>query len=161
MANALRVRLGAIRCALQNIEGMARHEATSRIHADAVLTLLSRTHVMMDPVEKADLVGMVNAVPWADGHEIGILNLLQDGGKKNHPKRLQQDYLAFPEHMTAKIWRSVLDKDVPATAVLTTFVVRLCRLGLRCPKEHTFKLLASLWMHLTLEEPLNILLTQK
>ena len=101
----------------------------------------------------AALAEIAVAIPWAsDVHTSTVLTALTPAVATMLPpgkrRRSQQNFLSFCSYGTAAFWGG-LAGDAPSGAKLQMVLSRAIRLGLRCPSEHSLKLLCSLWAFVT------------
>ena len=147
-AAALRIRLGAIGAALRSVVGTDRHEAMSRVQANAVCAMLNRGWATISPDDKAALAIMANNVDWYAGHDMPILAILAKEASGNS-RNAQQKYTTFVEFFTEDNWSKLLPADgevPPINACLNIIIQRVVRLGGYNACEFTTKLMTSLWL---------------
>ena len=148
-AAAMRIRLGAIGAALRSAVGTDRHDAMSRVQANAVVAMLNRGWATLSSDDKAALAIMVNNVDWYAGHDMPILALLARDSASGNTRTAQQKYTSFVEFLTEDNWSKLLpaDGDVPpSNACLNIIIQRVVRLGGYNAREFTTKLMTSMWL---------------
>ena len=79
MSQALRVRVGAVRVALERLAGeQGKHATKSRVQSAAIQEIIKRSISLYSAEDKADLVKLITDVQWAIGDDTAILSLFKD-----------------------------------------------------------------------------------
>ena len=112
MASAIKVRLGAVRCHLQGLQGTPQHAANSRTQSAALVDVLCSSMALLTNEEKAHIAVVLSTIPWAAGDDAAILSLLMSGTSSTLVnRRPQQDFRAIVDHITTDMWQQLLDKE--------------------------------------------------
>ena len=143
MAQLLATRLGAIRICLDS-SPPERRASLSRAQSAAMVEMVKKYAVELSGEQKADLTLRVAEINWNDNDDMHLLNALNP--MNSGSKIVLQDYMMFYHFLCSALWKQLLDTELVADVKLTMLCNHLIRLGLRHPKEHTSKLMASLWM---------------
>ena len=109
-----------------------------------MVEMVKKYAVELSGEQKADLILRVAQINWNDNDDMHLLNALTPSNSGS--KIVLQDYMMFYHFLFSALWKQLLDTELVADVKLTMLCNHLIRLGLRHPKEHTSKLMASLWM---------------
>jgi hypothetical protein len=155
-----KARLAAARAVLGGQVGQAGHAQFSKLQALAVIDLVNKAQYTAE--ELSTLSAIVADVPFAPDDRTAILTAMTaaangvtslPAGKR---RRSQQNYLGFVNYFTDTDWDQLCDVNLESAAKLTLIIAVVLALGLRCPSEHTIKLLCSFYLVVT-EDPVSLL----
>ena len=133
----------SIRTMLEQAPSCQRPQLAS-IQADAVIHMASSSSLTKE--ERASL----SAIACQTGFPDAILQrVLTSFVPKRGSRRTQQQFEQFIHFLTAGDWEILLDVKTSLSVARVTVFLRLQRLGLRLPKEHTIKLMCSLCLFVT------------
>ena len=137
-------RIGCAKSLLSRHADWGDHEHVSKLQRDAILSLLDR--ITLDPEHKADVAAEMSGIQWYGNHGNDILQKMAEEQVIKHKRRAQQDYRAFLSFLTLLVWNWLLDDETSSEAKLGIIITALLQLGLRCPREPTYKLMTSFWI---------------
>lgn len=138
-------RIGAARLVLEQVRGQAAHEHISRLQCGALCELFEKAALSAE--ERAEVASKVIGLAWAADHgmrALGALTPAEQPGPKR--RRAQQNFDAIVSYGTQAFWDHLGQASIVANAKLDAIIGLSIRLGLRCPSEHTLKLMNSLWL---------------
>lgn len=147
----VRARIGAARLTLNQMSDSSARTNMSRLQAGALLDQI-RSVKDLGPAEAAALAEEVARVPWCTGDLERILDGLHPVQSRVANRRAQQNFLQFLNYLPAKTWSVLQSPQAPPSNKLHEMLVLACRLGMRCPSEHTTKWLTSAWLLLSKPE---------
>lgn len=144
---ALKARLAGARVLLESHVGKPTHEALSRLQADAVLELVADATLSAEV--RSDLASAMTEIQWRQVDLTRLLAALTASAKALPPgkrRRSQQNYTSVLNFVTDGEWEDLTSGSVNAAAKLSIIINIAIGLGLRCPSEHSAKLLCSWWL---------------
>lgn len=145
MSGRVAARIGAARLVLEQVRGQPAHEHISRLQCAALCELFEQ--VAPSAEERAELASKIIGFHWAGDHGVRVLSALtpteEPGPKK---RRSQQNFDAMVSYGTQEFWDHLGDSAAVSNSKLDSIISMGIRLGLRCPSEHTLKLMNSLWV---------------
>lgn len=143
----IKARLGAVRLALGGLPEGQRHQQLSKLQSIALADQIKGMD--LDPATAVTIAELLTEIKWAEGDLDRVLAVLQPKEHKESTRRKQQNFQQILNYFTDGQWTMLLSSDVPPTNKLHELLLQACRLGMRCPSEHTTKWIASIWMHLS------------
>ena len=146
---AVRARVGAARVILAQHEGLDTHGAISRVQA-AALADLFRTNAL-SPEACAMVADDLCRMNWHKDDARGLLDMLAPPKPPAALKRRrsQQNYLSILHFFTGPMWDIFLSAEESSETKKAMLLQFCIDLGLRCPTEHSIKLLTSIWVVLS------------
>ena len=141
---SVKARLGAARLMLAAQNGKPHHTSVSRVQADALIATISEHR--FDATIRADLVTLAIEIKWTSADLQRVLGALEGAVRETKRRRAGQEYSNFPAYLTDEVWEQLLGTELSAHSKLQILISRLVLLGLRCPTEHTTKLISSAWL---------------
>ena len=158
MAQLLATRLGAIRICLDS-SPPERRVSLSRAQSAAMVEMVKRHEMELNGEQRAELTLRVAQINWNNNDDMNLLNALNPSNSGS--KVVLQDYVMFHHFLFSALWKQLLDMELVADVKLTMLCNHLIRLGLRHPKEHTSKLMTSLWMLVSFPNAVRFSFSQK
>eukprot|EP00929_Paragymnodinium_shiwhaense_P020464 TRINITY_DN13638_c0_g1_i4.p1 TRINITY_DN13638_c0_g1~~TRINITY_DN13638_c0_g1_i4.p1 ORF type:complete len:501 (+),score=96.92 TRINITY_DN13638_c0_g1_i4:615-2117(+) len=162
-AKQLEKRLHCIRVALEQLPAGSERDAVSNIQIAAWVSHASPMLAKLSADDKAGLATRAASLSplLHTGGLQQILSLLHPMqgvqlGAKLSLRRPLQDYDHMLEYFTSSDWATMLSPEMSSDCILQVMLDRMIALGLRLPKEHSTKLLASCWMFTSEEKPFSI-----
>jgi hypothetical protein len=136
--------------------GTPQHEVVSKVQSMAVVELLKDK---ADPESSAVIMDRVLECKWWPEHKDLILqNLSSHVQGRTQVRRKLQDFTALPQFFSETSWSLLTSPTMPQVEKLELIITLATRLGMRCPSEHTLKIVCSFWIVMTHspEEQMNL-----
>ena len=106
--------------------------------------------------QKAELATSIAEIPWNGFDDQNVQTLLSNTSAWTNKRREGQDFLSFPDFILEESWNYMYSDDATSDAVLAELIRSLKNSGGRTVGERTLKLLNSLHMFITLENPIRM-----
>ncbi len=136
-------RIGVARVMLDQHRGTPLHQDIWKVQSMALVDLLKDKLV---PEQSALIMERVLECHWWPQHKDDILrNLVGNTQLRTVTRRKLQDFTALPRYCSQATWDSLSGATTHAEK-LDAIISLGVRLGLRCPSEHTLKLMCSFWV---------------
>ena len=133
----------------------------SKTQSNGLLNDLRMHITELNDSQKAELATSIAEIPWNGFDDQDVQTLLSKTSAWKNKRRESQDFLSFPDFILEESWNYMYSDDATSDAVLGELIRSLKNSGGRTVGEYTLKLLNSLHMFITLENPIRMDYTTK